>query len=299
MLDRIATERPATGRSAQTYLDEKPNWADGTPVPMTPMTAMQWRIWGLAAAGKFFEGLVVFLTGVALPLIAEEFHIGKVGHGLVSAASLFGILVGALGLGGLSDHCGRRPMFVLGMIVFVAFLALVVLSPNFLWLILCLFGLGLALGGDYPVAHLMISESIPSARRGRLVLAAFGCQALGALTGTAVGSLVLKYVPDPGAWRWMYATAILPAAVVTLLRCGVTESAPWLLQRGRTEEATAAVRRLLSRTPPYPREVRLAAPVAGPGAGQGYGALFRGRNLRATVLASVPWFLQDLGTYGI
>jgi hypothetical protein len=27
--------------------------------------------------------------------------------------------------------------------------------------------------------------------------------------------------------------------------------------------------------------------------------LFKGRNLRATVLASVPWFLQDLGTYGI
>ena len=28
-------------------------------------------------------------------------------------------------------------------------------------------------------------------------------------------------------------------------------------------------------------------------------ALFTRRNIRATVLASVPWFLQDLGTYGI
>ena len=27
------------------------------------MTNMQWRIWTLAAAGKFFEGLVVFMTG--------------------------------------------------------------------------------------------------------------------------------------------------------------------------------------------------------------------------------------------
>jgi MFS family permease len=299
MDDLISTERPDTGRSVQTYIDERPNWADGTPVAVTPMTAMQWRIWSLAAAGKFFEGLVVFMTGVALPLIAEEFRIGKVEHGLVSAASLFGILVGAIGLGGLSDHFGRRPMFIFEMIVFLAFLALVVVSPNFLWLILCLFGLGVALGCDYPVAHLMISESIPSAARGRLVLAAFGCQALGALTGTAVGFLVLRYVPEVGAWRWMYATALLPAAVVVLLRWTVTESAPWLLRRGRTEEATVAVQCLLTRTPPYPREVQLADPVAGPATDQSYGALFRGRNLRATVLASVPWFLQDLGTYGI
>ena len=37
---------------------------------------MQWLIWGLAAAGKFFEGMVVFTTGVALPLMAKEFGLG-------------------------------------------------------------------------------------------------------------------------------------------------------------------------------------------------------------------------------
>ena len=41
------------------------------------MTAMQWRIWSLATAGKFFEGLVVFMTGVALPLIAREFRLRR------------------------------------------------------------------------------------------------------------------------------------------------------------------------------------------------------------------------------
>jgi hypothetical protein len=30
-----------------------------------------------------------------------------------------------------------------------------------------------------------------------------------------------------------------------------------------------------------------------------YGDLFKKKNRRATILASVPWFLQDLGTYGI
>lgn len=97
-------------RSVQAYIDETPLWADGTPVPSTPMTNMQWRIWTLAAAGKFFEGLVVFMTGVALPLIAEEFKITPAQHGVVGAASLFGILIGAIGLGGLSDYFGRKSM---------------------------------------------------------------------------------------------------------------------------------------------------------------------------------------------
>jgi len=65
---------------------------------------------------------------------------------------------------------------------------------SFALLIFCLFGIGVALGCDYPTAHLMISESIPSSHRGKLVLGAFGFQALGVLTGTAIGYVILKNV---------------------------------------------------------------------------------------------------------
>src|SRR5215467_151511 len=93
-------------KSVQAYIDETPLWPDGTSLSSTPMTSMQWRIWTLAAAGKFFEGLVVFMTGVAMPLFADEFHLTAAQHGIIGAASLFGILVGAIGLGGLSDYFG-------------------------------------------------------------------------------------------------------------------------------------------------------------------------------------------------
>jgi len=260
---------------------------------------MQWRIWWLAAAGKFFEGLVVFMTGVALPLIATEFNISKAEHGLVSAASLAGILVGAIGLGSLSDYFGRKRMFIIEMFMFVVLLVLVVFSPNFVWLVACLFGIGVALGCDYPTAHLMISESIPSSVRGRLVLAAFGFQSLGALTGTGVGYLVLKNMPEISAWRWMYATAVIPGILVALWRLGVTESATWLVHRGEMEEATHSIKRLLARHPAYPRDVRLTAQTKHQKSQGSYADLFRDANRRATILAAVPWFLQDLGTYGI
>ena len=74
-------------KTVQEYIDQTPIWPDGTSLNAVPMTAMQRRIWALAAAGKFFEGFVVFMTGVALPLIVREFHIGASEKGLISAAS--------------------------------------------------------------------------------------------------------------------------------------------------------------------------------------------------------------------
>ena len=64
-------------KSVQEHIDELPMWSDGTKLPSAPMTGMQWLIWSLAAAGKFFEGFVVFMTGVALPLLSREFGIGR------------------------------------------------------------------------------------------------------------------------------------------------------------------------------------------------------------------------------
>ena len=291
------------GKSVQDHIDELPMWADGTHLPSAPMTGMQWLIWSLAAAGKFFEGFVVFMTGVALPLLSSEFNIGAAEHGVIGAASLFGILVGAVGLGGLSDRFGRKPMFVAEMIIFCVFLVLLCFCTNYVELVICLLGLGLSLGCDYPTAHMIISESIPSTSRGKLVLGAFAFQAVGALGGTAVGYLVLSTLPEISAWRWMFASAIIPAVLVTIGRFYIVESANWLSSKGEIEKAERAATRLLVRKPQYPAEVKLAArdgqTVTGHKSTQTYASLFNSVNRRATILASVPWFLQDLGTYGI
>ena len=288
-------------RTVQDYIDELPMWPDGTRLRSNPMTTMQWRIWMLAAAGKFFEGFVVFMTGVALPLISRQFGLTPDQNGFISAASLCGILIGAVGLGSLSDRYGRKSMFIVEMIIFTAFLGAAVFCTNFVSLVICLFGLGLALGCDYPTAHIIISENIPSTSRGKLVLGAFAFQAVGALVGTSVGYAVLVNMPTLDAWRWMYATAVIPALLVTIGRFYVTESANWLHSRGSYDRATVAASRLLKRTPQYPEKIVLSQQASG-GESHGGGSfmdLFKKRYRRATILASVPWFLQDLSTYGI
>lgn len=293
-------------RSVQSYIDQTPSWPDGTPTVFVPMTGMQWRIWMLASAGKFFEGLVVFLTGVALPLIVRDFGLSPVERGIVGAAPLAGIMIGAITLGGLADIYGRRRMFVIEMAVFALFLTALSWSPNFGSMVIFLLGVGMALGCDYPTAHLVISESIASKDRGKLVLSAFAFQAIGALVGTMVGYAILANLPEIGAWRWMYATAIAPAVLVVIGRLYISDSGHWLLSQGRKAEAEAEVARLLERDPPYPKEVHLAdlsavelADAERARGGGGWRDLFRSPGRRATILASVPWFLQDLATYGI
>ncbi len=157
-------------------------------------------------------------------------------HGLVSAATLFGILVGALALGGLPTVRPQAHVRVRDGAVHPVS-RLLAAAPNFSWMLIFLFGIGLALGCDYPTAHLVISESIPSSSRGRLVLGAFSFQALGALSGTAVGYLVLVFDPTLSAWRLMYAVAIVPALIVLAGRFFITESSHWLLAKGRVPEA--------------------------------------------------------------
>src|ERR1700740_1732677 len=119
MTDTLAKSQApkVTGKTVQQYIDELPQWPHGTALKSMPMTGMQFRIWALACAGKFFEGMVVFMTGVALPLISIQFHLNAADKGLVTASSLAGILVGATVLGGLADTYGRKRMFIVGMVI--------------------------------------------------------------------------------------------------------------------------------------------------------------------------------------
>jgi MFS family permease len=259
---------------------------------------MQLLVWSLATAGKFFEGLIVFMGGIALPLVAEQFGMDAMDRGLVTAAPLFGILVGALALGGLADRHGRKPVFIAEMLLLVLGLIGAACSQNTQHLIGYLFIIGLALGADYPTAHIVISESIPAAVRGRLVLGAFSFQAVGAVVGTALAAVVLSSTPELDVWRVFYLLPVVPVGLVAWGRLFMPESSHWLASRGQVEKAEFQLSRLLNRQNVDLEPQQDDASIS-PNTINSWKQLFQGRLLRATTLASVPWFLQDLSTYGI
>ena len=296
------TEPP---RTVQSYIDQTPAWPDGTPTVFVPMTGMQWRIWRLAIAGKFFEGLVVFMTGVALPLIVKEFGLTAAQrHRRRRAAGRHpGRRHRARAASPTASAAGRcswsrwwsSPLFLR---------ADRCSRPNFPWLVVCLFGIGLALGCDYPTAHLVISESIrhrrprqagarapsPSRRSARWSARSW---AILILTPTARARRLALDVchGDRAGHRWwcwaaLFVTDSPPLADVAAAQ-GARPSTRW---RGCSSASRAIPRK--SRWPTCrPRGrgdgTRRAAAASASSS--------RSTNRRATILASVPWFLQDLG----
>jgi len=130
------------------------------------------------------------------------------------------------------------------------------------------------------------------------VLGAFSFQALGAVTGTAIAAVVLASKPELDTWRIFYLIPVVPVLLVLWGRLFLPESSHWLVSKGSVREAEQQLGKLLGRT-----DIELVQlEIAEEGhfeRSSDWGQLFEGRLQRATILASVPWFLQDLSTYGI
>ena len=286
-------------KTVQAYIEEIPNWQDGSSFGKAPLSGMQWLVWSLATAGKFFEGLIVFMGGIALPLVSEQFSIDQTTKGFITAATLAGILIGALFLGGLADRFGRKPVFIGEMVLLLIGLLGASFSSSSELLIFWLFIMGLALGADYPTAHLVISESIPASIRGRLVLGAFSFQALGAVIGTAICAVVLSSKPELSTWRIFYLLPVIPVALVAWGRIFLPESSHWLLTKGHLTKAEKQLRKLLNRQDISLLQLQIAEEGVLKHKSSKFGDLFHGKQLKSTILASLPWFLQDISTYGI
>ncbi len=276
------TSAIATLKSFEQHLDD------------TPFTRTQRKVWILSAMGVMLDGFDFFIIGVALPLIGRDFHMNAATKGLVAVAAVAGALLGALVFGQVADRIGRKGMFLVDIVLFVMFSAASASAWNPASLIVFRFLLGIGIGADYPIGVSYIAESVPTRLRGRLIVGAFAFQALGSLLGVLVGLLILKADPSLTAWRWMLAFGVLPAVVVVLMRGGLPESVRWHLTRGNYEKASHAASQLLEKPIALNRQNSPAGER-----GLSFTSLFSKRYIRRTIFASVPWFLQDISTYGI
>ncbi len=260
----------------------------------TPFTKTQRKVWILSAMGVLLDGFDFFIIGVALPLIAHDFQMNAATKGLVAVAAVAGAFFGALVFGQVADRVGRKGMFLVDIILFVIFSAASAAAWNPASLIVFRFFLGVGIGADYPIGVSYIAECVPTRLRGRLIVGAFAFQALGSLFGVLIGLLILKADPSLQAWRLMLAFGVLPAVVVVIMRDGLPESVRWHLARGNYEKASHAASRLLES--PITLNAQNSPPVEH---GMSFTSLFKKRYIRRTIFASVPWFLQDISTYGI
>ncbi|MBL1176976.1 MFS transporter [Pantanalinema sp. GBBB05] len=270
------------------------------------ITRVMWLLWALSAGLIALDGFDFFIIGVALPFLQRDFSLSAIEIGAVAVAAIAGSLVGSLTLGPITDQVGRQRMLMIDVAIFILATAGTAFAWNAVSLIAFRFLVGVGIGADYPLSVAYITENVPSRARGRLVIGAFAFQAVGALLGAITGVVVIHLfqVLYPGnpqmaiqfAWRWMLGVGLLLAIVVAILRFSfLLESPRYYIARGEYEQASEAATLLLetpivitATTDPPEREPNLT-----------YRALFSLHYRKHTLFASLPWFLQDIATYGI
>lgn len=269
------------------------------------LTRPMWLLWLLSAGLIALDGFDFFIIGVAMPFIQRDFGLSAGWVGAIATAALAGALVGSLTLGPLTDRVGRQLMLMVDIGLFIVASTATALAWNAESLLCFRFLVGIGIGADYPISVAYITENTPARLRGRMVIGAFSFQSLGALLGALVGWVTIwgfqQLAPELAigyAWRWMLGVGILLSVIVGGLRLlFLLESPSYYLAKGEYEAASKAASELLEKSVYFESEAE--ADVSTEATALSYRDLFSPAYLQRTALASIPWFLQDISTYGI
>jgi EmrB/QacA subfamily drug resistance transporter len=160
--------------------------------------------------GLFLGALDQTIVGPALPKIVTELN----GNDLYTWAVTSYLLTSTISVpfwGKLSDIYGRKPIFMIGIVVFLIGSALSGLSQNMATLILFRGIQGIGAGSLFPVALSIIGDLFTPQERGKY-------QGLfGAVFGVAfvAGPLIGGFLTDNISWHWIFYVNI-PIGIVAL-----------------------------------------------------------------------------------
>jgi putative MFS transporter len=271
----------------------------------SPLKPIQRWLWVLSTGGTLLDGFVIFVLGVAMPLIIAEFRLTPDVVGLIGASLVFGAVFGA-GLGGpMADRLGRKKLMLADMIIIGTGAATSALANGFPLLFIGQLLVGAGVGIDFPASSSYVSEVLPKRSRARMMVATIACQSVGMLLAAVIALMLLKNVHSAQTWRLFLAAEGVIAVLFFFLRLSEPDSPHWLMTRGRFAEAAQAFLRIM----PEQREAVLQITSDGgnsnvanlvlPPKSPGIAILFS-RDYRArTMLVAVPWFLMDIATYGV
>jgi EmrB/QacA subfamily drug resistance transporter len=182
-------------------------YQDRAPIELPHRTRLE--ILGAVLLGIFLAALDQTIVGTALPVIVTDLNGNDVYVWAFTAYLVTATISGPI-YGKLSDLFGRRPIFIIGVLVFLVGSMLSGLSQE-MWQLIAFRGLqGLGAGALFPIALAIIGDIFAPSERGKyqgFFGAVFG---LSSLLGPGLGGLIT----DNFGWQWIFYVNVPIGAVV-------------------------------------------------------------------------------------
>jgi len=262
-----------------------------------PFSRFHLRLAAILGVGTFFDAFDALTIATALAVVFTTLHINFLYAGVLISTAYVGQFVGAWVFGYISEAYGRKFAFISALLLFGVMSVATAFAWDFQSLVIFRVIQGLGLGGEIPVAGALFGEYLRTANRARIGLIYQSLFIWGAALTPAIGVAIFSLVGQDPGWRVLFVLGGIPALVAIYACWGLPESARWLADKGRYEEAEKLVARIEAEprrqalppvrvTPhPAPRKTRLAE-------------LFTGLYARRTVLLWTQWAATFFVAYG-
>ncbi|MGA0610142.1 MFS transporter [Caldimonas sp. KR1-144] len=261
-----------------------------------PVTARHWQaglVLFMAFVIESWEMMTLILCG---PSVTKDLGIDYVVLGSLLGALFFGMIPGAFAWAWISDRFGRRASIMWSLASYGAVSLASSMAPDAgsLWTLrfICGFALAGVLVNTFPY----FEELLPAAVRGKAAVYLAAGWPLGLLI-----SIGVVHAFSEAGWRWTVRASSLTGLWAIAVWLWVPESPYWLQQKGRLIQARDVIRRLWGATWPSHHDQRPIAPAqaAAAEAGSGLLGLFRGHQLRVTLLQTVVNFTFSWGYWAL
>ena len=199
-----------------------------------------WMVMALCALLLIFDGYDLFIFGVVLPSIMQEWNLTPLEAGALGSYALFGMMFGALGFGTLADRIGRKKGIAICFALFSSATIINGFASNPTEFGICRFLAGLGCGGLMPNAVALMNEYAPKRLRSTLVAIMFSGYSVGGMLAAGVGIYML---PRFG-WESMFFAAAIPLLLLPLILWKLPESVGFLLRQGRHEQAREMLQKI-------------------------------------------------------
>ena len=206
-------------------------------VQRLPIGKFHYTLLWVIGLGWMFDAMDTGLISFILAKMSEDWAMTPTEKGWVVSIGFVGMAIGAVFSGGLADKWGRKTVFAATLVIYSIATAACAFAPNLTWLLVFRFIVGLGLGGQLPVAVTLVSEYIPAHVRGRFIVLLESFWGLGWLCA----ALIAYFIIPKFDWHMAFLIGGLPALYAFVIWKKVPESIPYLINRGRIDEAHALV----------------------------------------------------------